>query len=117
MVSKWKAVVSADGESGRREGREERRGGGAFVAGLAGVLLVDGGLDVVGEERGKGEEGGHSRHGDMEGAPGDVLVSPFDHQGVAAFLLQQVDHAVEFGPQVFDQDFLARHLGAMHSDQ
>lgn len=117
MVSKWKAVVSADGESGRREGREERRGGGAFVAGLAGVLLVDGGLDVVGRgERRKGE-GGHSRHGDMEGAPGDVLVSPFDHQGVAAFLLQQVDHTVEFGPQVFDQNFLARHLGAMHSDQ
>lgn len=70
MVSKWKAVVSADGESGRREGREERRGGGAFVAGLAGVLLVDGGLDVRGGERGKGEEGGIHGTEIWKGLPG-----------------------------------------------
>lgn len=35
-------------KAGGERGEEERRGGGAFVAGLAGVLLVDGGLDVRG---------------------------------------------------------------------
>lgn len=48
---------------------------------MVGLMLLVGG-ESVGKER-----GGHSRHGDMEGAPGNVLVSPFDHQGVAAFLL------------------------------
>lgn len=58
-------------KAGGERGEEERRGGGAFVAGLAGVLLVDGGLDVVGRgERGKGEEGGIHGTEIWKGLPG-----------------------------------------------
>lgn len=54
-----------------KAGGEERREGGAFVAGLAGVLLVDGGLDVVGRgERRKGEEGGIHGTEIWKGLPG-----------------------------------------------
>lgn len=53
----------------------------------------------------------------MEGAAGDVLISPFHHQDVVASVLQQVGDVVQPVAQVLHHDLLTWSLGAMYTHQ
>lgn len=52
----------------------------------------------------------------MEGAAGDMVVSPFDDQDVASLLLDGVRHVVHPVSHVFDVHLLAGRLGPMDAD-
>lgn len=55
--------------------------------------------------------------GDLEGGSRDVVLAPFDHQDVAAPLLQQVADVVLQVAHVFDQNLLTGNLRTVYTHQ
>lgn len=54
-------------------------------------------------------------HSHFVGAPGDIVVTPFDNDGVAALVLDSVGDVVELVAHMLDIHLLAGGMRSMHS--